>query len=162
MRLAKAGQLTHTQRAWAYTQAAQLLMNSERARSQEYLEEAVEEARRIDADDPDRARSLIGVATQFVTADHVRAWEVLDEAVKSANSADKFTGENVQLNFSILPTRSGIKIGSVTANDFGLVGVIHLLTREDLYRSIDLPKSFKNDAPRATAVLAVASAVLEK
>lgn len=162
VRLAKAGQLTHTQRAWAYTQAAQLLMNSERARSLEYLEEAADEARRIDADDPDRARSLIGVATQFVTVDHVRAWEVLDEAVKAANSADKFTGENVQLNFSVLPTRSGIKISSVTANDFGLAGVIHLLAREDLYRSVDLAKSFKNDAARATAILAVASAVLEK
>ena len=32
-RLAKAGQLTHSQRAWAYTQAARLLMNSERPRS---------------------------------------------------------------------------------------------------------------------------------
>lgn len=161
VRLAKAGQLTHTQRAWAYTQAAQLLMNSERARSLEYLEGAADEARRIDAGDPDRARALIGVATQFVAADHVRAWEVLDEAVKSANSADTFTGENVQLNFSILPTRSGIKISSVTANDFGLSGVIHSLTREDLYRSVDLAKSFKNDAPRAAAILAVASAVLE-
>lgn len=161
-RLAKVGQLTHPQRAWAYTQAAQLLINSERPRSLEFLEEAADEARRIDAADPDRARALIGVATQFVTADHVRAWEILAEAVKSANSADKFTGENVQLNFSILATRSGIKISSVSAEGFGLSGVIRSLTQEDLNRSIYLAKSFKNDAPRAAATLAIARSVLER
>jgi hypothetical protein len=161
-RLARAGQLTHTQRAWAYTQAAQLLMNSQRPRSLEWLQGAADEARRIDADDPDRARVLIGVATQLVAIDRVRAWETMGEAIKSANSADKFTGDNVQLDFSILPTRSGIKISSVAAKDFGLSGVIRLLTQEDLYRSLELARTFKNDAPRATATLAIARAVLEK
>jgi hypothetical protein len=161
-RLAKAGQLTHTQRVWAYTHAARLLMNSDRPRALQVLEEAADEARRIDADDHDRARSLIAVATQFVTADRVRAWEIMGEAVKAANGADKFTGENVQLRFSLLATRSGVKITSVNAEDFGLSGVLRSLTKDDLYRSIDLAKSFKNDAPRATAILAIANAMLKK
>jgi hypothetical protein len=161
-RLAKAGQLTHTQRVWAYTQAAGLLMNSERTRSIQFLEEAANEARRIEADDHDRARSLIAVATQFVNADRVRAWEIMDEAVKAANSADKFTGDNVELRFSLLATKSGVKITSVNAKDFGLSGVLRSLTKDDLDRSIDLAKSFKNDAPRAVAILAIASSILEK
>lgn len=161
-RLAKAGELTHMQRVWAYTQAARLLMNSERARSLEFLGEAADEARRIDVSNHDRARSLIAVATQFVTADRVRAWEIMGEAVKAANSAEKFTGENLQLTFSLLATRSGVKLTDVRAEDFGLSGVLRALTKDDLYRSIDLAKSFKNDAPRATATLAIASAVLEK
>jgi hypothetical protein len=160
-RLAKAGQLTHTQRAWAYTQAARLLMNSERPRSLEFLEKAADEARRIDGDKPDRALLLIGVARQFVTADRVRAWEITDEAVKAANSAENFTGENVQLTFPLW-TKSGPKFPSIGGEDFGVSGVVRSLTKDDLYRSIDLAKSFKNDAPRANAILAVASAVLEK
>lgn len=162
VQLARTGQLTHTQRVWTYTQAARLLMKSESQRAQEFLEEAATEARRIDPADPDRARSLIGVATQFVSADRVRAWEVLDEAVKAANAAEKFTGENVQLHFSMLATISGVKISSVGAEDFGLVGVLRSLAKEDLYRSISLAKGFKNDAPRATAILAVAGAMLER
>jgi hypothetical protein len=160
-RLAKTGQLTHTQRVWAYTQAARLLIDSERSVSVQFLEEAADEARRINADDPDRARSFIAVATQLASVDRVRAWEIMGEAVKAANSAEKFTGENVQLRFAIVST-SGLKISSVGGEDFGLSGVLRSLTKDDLYRSIDLAKSFKNDAPRANAILATANAVLEK
>ncbi|MGI8836695.1 MAG: hypothetical protein ACR2H4_08675 [Pyrinomonadaceae bacterium] len=161
VRLANAGQLTHTQRAWAYAQAAQLLINSQRSHALEFLEEAAAEARRIDADDPNRASVLIGVATQFLIADRVRAWEIMAEAVKAANSADEFTGEDVQLHFPLM-TKSGLKITSIGGEDFGLTGVLQSLTKDDLYRSIDLARSFKNEAPRANATLAVAKAVLQK
>jgi hypothetical protein len=160
-RLAKGGQLTHTQRAWAYTQAARLLMNSQRQRALGFLEEAADEARRIDGDAPDRTVLLIGVATQFVTADQVRAWEIMSEVVKTANSTEKFTGGNVQLTFP-MATKSGVKFTSIGGKDFGLSEVLRSLTKVDLYRSVDLAKSFKNDAPRAVATLAIASAVLEK
>lgn len=126
----------------------------------ELLAEAAEEARRIDADDPDRARSLLAVATGFVTVDEVRAWELLGEAVKAANSVETFTGENEQLTFGLLATRTGIKTMSVSAKDFGLTGVISALAKMDLTRTTDLAKSFKNAAPRATAILAIATALL--
>ncbi|MGI8917112.1 MAG: hypothetical protein ACR2H6_00830 [Pyrinomonadaceae bacterium] len=160
-RLAKAGQLTHTERVWAYTQAARLLINSERPRSLELLEEAAAEARRIGVDDPDRASSLIAVAKQFVTADRVRAWETLAEAAKAANANEKFTGDNVQIHSAVV-TRSGLKISSISGEDFSLTGVLWPLAKDDLYRSIDLAKSFKNDAPRAAALLAIADAMLKK
>ncbi len=160
-RLAQDGQLTHTQRVWAYTQVARLLMNSQRSRSLEFLEMAANEALRIDKDDPDRARSLIGVATQFVSADRVRAWEIMGEAVKAANSSDKFTGETVHFHVPLM-TKSGLKITSIGAEGFGLSDVLRSLAKDNLYRSIDLAKSFKNESPRATAILAIASAMLEK
>ncbi len=160
-RLAKGGQLTHTQRAWAYTQAARLLMNSQRPRALEFLEEAADEVRRVEGDGPDRTLLLIGIATQFATADGVRAWEVIREVVKAANSTEKFTGENVQLTFP-MATKSGVKFTSIGGKDFGLFEVLRSLTKEDLYRSVDLARSFKHDAPRAAATLAIARAVLEK
>jgi hypothetical protein len=160
-RLAKAGQFTHTQRAWAYTQVARLLMNSERPRALQVLEDAADEARRVEDDKPDRALVLIGVARQFVAADRVRVWEILDEAVKAANLTENFTGENIQLTFPLW-TKAGPKFPSIGGEDFSLSGVLGALTKDDLYRSIDLAKSFKNDAPRATAILAIARAMLAK
>jgi hypothetical protein len=160
VRVAKAGQLTHTQRVWAYTQAAKILKDSERVRAAELLAEAAEEARRIYTDDPDRARSLVAVATGFVSVDQIRAWELLGEAVKAANSVETFTGENEQLTFGLLATRTGVKTMSVRAADFSLSGLINALTEVDPTRTTDLAKSFKNPAPRATAILAIAHALL--
>lgn len=160
--LAKAGQLTHPLRVWAYTLAARLLVDSDKERAVEFLEEAANEARRIDGADPDRSRALIGVAAQFITVDPVRTWEIAAEAVKATNSAEKFTGDNTQLMFSLLPVRGGVKINSVKAEGFELAGAFRLLTKNDFYRSIDLAKSFKNEEPRAIAILTIGRTVLEK
>ena len=90
--IARTGELTHIQRAWGYTQAA-LLTTKDAARAIDYLQEAATEARRIDASDPDRARGLIAAASGFARTDRVRAWEMITEAVKAANAAEGFTGE---------------------------------------------------------------------
>jgi hypothetical protein len=161
VRLVKAGELTRLERAWALTQAARLVMNSERPNALELLSEAAAEARGIDGNSAERALALIGVARQFVDADCVRAWETMTEAVKAANSADEFTGENPQITLSVA-TRSGVKFNSFGGEDFRLSSVVRLLMNVDLYRSMDLAKSFKNEAPRAFATLAIARAVLEK
>jgi hypothetical protein len=159
-RLAKTGQLTHTQRAWAYTQAARLLLDSQRERAFELLQEATDETQRVDGTAPDRALLLVGVARQLITADRVRAWQIMDEAVRAANAAESFTGENELI--SSLWTKSGVKFTSIGGEDSGLSPIFRSLANDDLYRSIDLAKSFKNDAPRAAATLAIASALLEK
>ena len=161
-RLAKTGRLTHTQRVWAYTQAAKFLKDSDRVRAAELLTEAAEDARRIEADNPDRVRSLIASATGFVTVDQVRAWELLGEAVKAANSVEGFSGENENLSFGLLATRTGIRTMSISAEDFNLSGLIDALTAVDLNRTGDVAKSFKHAAPRATAILAMAHAVLNR
>lgn len=160
-RLAKAGVLSHTQRAWAYTQAARLLMNSQRSSALDILEEAIAEARRIETDDPNRVAMLIGVATQFLEVDHVRAWEIMGEAVKAATAVAEFSGEDVDLKFA-LATASGLKFIEISGSEFSLARVLRLLTKEDLIRADELAKRFKNDAPRAVATLAIARAVFEK
>ena len=161
VRLAKAGALNHTQCAWAYAQAARLLMKSERRRALDLLEEALAEAQRIDADDPHRAHMLIGVATQLLTADKVRGWEITGEAVKAANAVEEFSGEDVGLRF-ILATTSGLKFIEISGADFSLTSLGRLLAREDPIRAIYLAKNFKNDAPRAVAILSIGAAVFEK
>ena len=161
IRIAKTGELFRIWRAWAYLQAARLLMNSDRPRALSILDDAATEARRLEVSDPDRARALLGVATQFVTADPVHAWEILNEAVKAANSAEQFNGEDTHINAQLW-TKEGIKIRSVNVADFGLRAVLRLLAKDELERSLDLAKAFKNEKPRATAILSIVDTVLEK
>ena len=51
------------------------------------------------------------------------------------------------------------RAAALTANRFKFE---QLLAKDELDRATDLAKSFKNDAPRAAATLAIASAILEK
>lgn len=161
VRLAKTGQLANSQRAWAYTEAARLLMNSERQRSLDLLEEAADEARRIDGNAADRTLLLVGVAKQFLTADRTRAWEMMNEVVKAANTIETFTGENAEIFFPMGTNRS-FRLRRIGGQDYSLSGMFKSLTQDDFYRSINLARSFKNNGPRATATLAIASAIFEK
>jgi tetratricopeptide (TPR) repeat protein len=161
IRLAASEHLSHSQRSWAFMQAARLIMDSGPQGALELLEKAANEAGRIEAEDPNRTRLLIGVASQIFSVDRVRAWEIMGEVVKAANNSERFNGDNVELHFPFA-TKSGVRIISVGGADFGLSGALRSLAKDDLYRSIDLAKEFKNDAPRAIALLAVASSLLEK
>jgi len=161
--LAKTGQLTHTQRAWGYTQAAGLLIDSQHERALDLLQEAIDEARRIDAADSDRAFALVSITNQMLTADRPRAWDLLIEAVKAANSAEDFTADDVWMpKRSMLVTRSGTRFSRMPDEDFNFSRVLRPLVQEDLARSVELSKGFKYDAPRANATLAIARAILEK
>lgn len=160
-RLIRTGQLNHAQRAWAYTQAAQVLEGSQRQRALEFLEQAASEARRIEGEDSDRVSLLISVARHFAASDFVRAWEIMGEVVKMANSVKDFNGEATPLTFPIV-TKGGVRMASIGAEEFGLAGVLRLLAKDDLHRSLSLAKSFKNDAAKANATLAIARSILEK
>jgi hypothetical protein len=91
----------------------------------------------------------------------VRAWETLNEVIKAANSAEQFTGEDSRIS-SRLQTRQMVVMTNATAEEFDLITVFRQLSRADLFRSIQLAKSFTGEAPRAVAVLAIARSVLEK
>lgn len=160
-RLAKTGELTSIQRVWAYTTAARLLKDSERARAADLLEAALAEARRISNSDPDRARSLTAVASGLVEIDAVRAWETLAEVVKAANSAEAFTGEDSRIS-SRLQTPQMVVMTNASAAEFDLITVFRLLARADFLRSIQVARTFTGEAPRAVAVLAIAQSLLEK
>ena len=159
LRLAKADSLTHPQRTWAYLQITRLLMNSDRTRAIELLEEALAEARRIDDDNSDRTLLITGIAMQFLAVDTIRSWEVATEAVKAANAAEEFSGEVHGLNVALL-TSSGLKLIDLDNSGSNLSLLFSSLAKQDPTRASDLAKSLKNEAPRAVATLAVASAAM--
>jgi hypothetical protein len=160
VRLAEAGNLTPTQRAFAYTQAARLLMDSQHDLRLELLEKAIHQTTRIENESVDRAVLLVGIVMQLTTTESSRAWETIGQAAKAANASEDFNGEN-WIHFS-MPTRRSFKAIEIGGESFSLFRLFQLLAKEDLYRSFDLTKSFKNEAPRAASILGIASTVLSE
>jgi len=161
LKLAAGEELSHTQRAWAFTQAAKLFLKMDRTRGSEVLEAALVEARRIDADDPNKAELLVGIAALLNSVDRLSSWEVITEAVKAGNGSEQFTGENMILNVAIM-TRSGLKLLELDGEDFSLKTIFGSLAKEDSGRASELAKSFQSQRPRSVAIMAVAVALLEK
>jgi hypothetical protein len=160
LRLAQSGALSDTQRTWAYTEAARLLKD-DRAHALEALEAAAQSARKIDAADADRPRSLVAVATEFFAVDRNRAWELMSDAVKAANATPEFTGSDAGMA-SRIQSRGMVQMMNFPAPSFDLSGVFRSLGKEDMNRAVALAQTFTNEAPRAVATLAVARAVLEE
>ncbi len=160
LRIARGGELTTIQRVWLLTEVARILAKSEPGRATELLEEATTEARRIDPASPERPRALVAIATHFAGIDRPRAWEAVSEAVKAANAANGFTGEDGGIEVQLQSKRQVIRSGN-DIDSFNLAGIFDLLTGEDLNRAIELAKSFANESPRAVAVLTIARAVLD-
>jgi hypothetical protein len=161
LRLARTGELTNVQRAWALMEIARLLTKPDPTRAAEILDDALAEARRISASDADRPRALTGVATRLYEIDRNRAWEVLSEALKAANANAEFTGEDAEI-VSRLVSKRGSSTTNFTVDAFDLNNIFSLLSRDDLSRAVELAKNFSNEAPRSVAMLAIVRAVLNQ
>lgn len=159
LRLVSTGELTPVQRTWAYTEAARLLAKDDRPRALEALEAAANSAKSIDAEDPDRVRSTVAVATRFFEFDRNRAWEIMADAVKAANAAPEYTGSDAGLAARV-QTRGQRSTINFPAPVFDLTGVFQTLAKEDMNRAVALAQTFTGESPRAIATLAIARAVL--
>jgi len=158
--LTGASELTPVQRTWGYTEAARLLAKDDRPRALEALEAAANAAKNIDAEDPDRVRSTVAVATRFFEFDRNRAWEIMSDVVKAANAAPDFTGADAGL-------AARIRIGGMSTTTsfpapvFDLTGIFATLAKDDMTRAVALAQTFTGESPRAIATLAIARAVLD-
>lgn len=162
LRFARSGALSTMQRVWALTQISRLFAKTDREKAIELLDEAAVEARRIGGSSADRPRALVGVASAMYEFSHAPAWDIMSEVVRAANnSAEEFTGEDAQIS-SRLQTKNQMSILSFTADEMDLPGIFRLLSKEDLQRSILLARDFNGESPRATALIAIVRAVLEK
>jgi hypothetical protein len=157
--LASKGELSHLQKAWLLSQAAKALPPTDREKALEIIADAVAEARRIDVSDPDRPRALIAVANALLTFDRARAWETMLEVAKASNSVEGFNGEDGRIVIR-LQTKNMTSLRSSTVDDFNLPGVFRALAQENATQAVELARSFEREAPRATALIAVARTLL--
>jgi hypothetical protein len=159
--LASKGELSHLQRVWLLTEAAAAMPPAEREQALQTIAEALAEARRIDVSDPDRPRALIAVTNALLPIDRTRAWEMMLEVAKASNSAEGFNGEDGRLTMQ-LRTKNMASVRSATIDEFNLQGVFRTLSQENATQAIEIARSFENEAPRATALIAVARALISE
>jgi hypothetical protein len=157
--LASKGELSHVQKAWLLAQAAKALTATDREKALETVAEAAAEARRIGGSDPDRPRALVAVANAFLNLERGRAWETMLEVAKAANSVEGFSGEDGRFEIR-LESKNMVSIRTSTVEDFNLPGVFRTLAQENATQAVELARSFEGEAPRASALIAVARTLL--
>jgi hypothetical protein len=157
--LARSGELSHIQRVWVLTQTAKLLAKTDRAKALSLLDDATAEVQRIEVADPDRPRGFLAIANALELIKPSRAWETAFDAVKAANSADGFTGQDGVLTLGV-SSKSLISNKRDAVADFDVNGIFGKLADDDYDHAIQLARGFQDEAPRINATIAIARAVL--
>jgi hypothetical protein len=157
--LAEVGELTHLQRVWLLAQAAKQMPPAAKERALETIENAAAEARRIGGSEPDRTRALVAVANAYLAVDRPRAWEMMLEVAKASKSVEGFSGEDGRLIMR-MQTKAQSSLRTNTVEDFNLTGVFRELAQDNADQAVELARSFEREAPRSTALIAVARALL--
>lgn len=159
--LAEKGELSTIQKVWLLTQTAKMMPPAEKEKALEVAEQAGIAARRIGGSEADRPRALVAVANAYLTTDRARAWETMLEVVKASNSAEGFSGEDGRLILR-LQTKLQTSMRTSTVDDFNLAGIFRTLALENASQSVEMARSFEGEAPRASALIAVARALLSE
>ncbi|HKN82300.1 MAG TPA: hypothetical protein VJW17_02635 [Pyrinomonadaceae bacterium] len=154
------GELTHIQKAWVITECAKILDKTDHDKALELVDEATTEARRIEPSDPDLPRALIAVANAFKMIDPSRVWDATFDAVKAANSAEGFTGEDGEI-VAKFQTKGHSSVHTNDVAEFDLEGIFKDLAVQDYDRAVELARGFQGEGPRAVATIAIARAILE-
>jgi hypothetical protein len=160
LRTIRAADLPYIQRVWAYTEVTQLLRNDP-ALILQLLNEADDEARRIDPKSPQRVQALTAIATRLFDVDRAQAWDTMFEVVKAADRADDFKGDNGKVT-AHLQTGNMVATFDFEAPSFDLNSIFSSLAKDDLQSAIDLAKRFTAEEPRAIAIFAIARSVLDE
>jgi hypothetical protein len=160
LELVQRGELTHVQKVWVLTKTAKNLATTDKEKAVELVEMASNEARRIDVSDPSRAQALIAVANALKVVDVTRVWDATFDAVKAANSAEGFTGEDglMVLRFQ---SKGNSSVHTSDIPEFNLEGIFRDLADQDYERAVELARGFQAEGPRAVATIAIARAVLD-
>lgn len=159
--LAEKGELSQIQRVWLLAQTAKMMPPAEKEKALEVAEQAAVAARRIGGSEADRPRALVAVANAYLTTDRARAWDTMLEVVKASNSAEGFNGEDGRLIMR-LQTKFQTSLRTNSVEDFNLAGIFRTLALDNASQSVEMARSFEGEAPRASALIAVARALLSE
>jgi hypothetical protein len=160
--LISTGEFDHIYKSWLCAQAAKLLSKSENDKARGLVDQAIDEARSLSSSETDAPRAFLAAANAMFVVNQSFVWDTMSEAIKIANSADKFTGEDGELEFRLV-TRGGPSYRShETVPDFDLEGIFKRLADYDYDKAVQLARGLNRDAPRSVATIAIARTVLEQ
>lgn len=153
------GDLPHIHKVWVMTESAKILAKTDRNKALDLVDLASDEARRLDPTDPALPRALFAVANAIKAIDRSRVWEATFDAVKAANSAEGFTGEDGELVVKF-QSKGQASLRNKSVEDFDLKGIFSYLALEHYDRAVELARGFQAEGPRAIATIAIAGAIL--
>ena len=159
LELVNKGELSHLQKSWVLSQCAQMIARTEHDKALDLLDQAADEARRLEPLDPASPRALFAVANAIKVIDVTRVWDATFDAVKAANSAEGFTGEDGELVLKY-QSSGGSSVHSSDVPEFDLEGIFRDLAQQDYDRAVELARGFQAEGPRAVATIAIARAIL--
>jgi hypothetical protein len=160
LEMAHKGELTQLIKTWTLAESAKLLAKTDKDKAQEVADEAATEARRLEVSDPNLPRALMAVANALKVIEPARAWDATFDAVKAANSAEGFTGEDGELVLKF-QSKAQSSVHTNDVPDFDLEGMFKDLALQDYDRAVELARGFQGEGPRAVATIAIARAILE-
>ena len=160
LQLARTGELSHLQRAWAYSELAALLKSSAPDDSMNLILEAGREAERIETS-PEYAEAWVVVARRAAEIDPSGKWYKVLEAIKAVNRVSDYTGEENEISVGF-QSQNNIVMVQVAAPTISLSALIARLAEDDIYRAIATAKNVTSESPRALALLAGARVAFEK
>ena len=160
LELVEKGDLGHLQKVWVLTQCAKILAPTDKDKAIDLLETAATEARRIDVSDQGLPQALIAVANASKVVDPARVWDATFDAVRAANSAQGFTGEDGEMVLKF-QSKGGSSVHTNDIPEFDLEGIFRDLADQDYERAVEMARGFEAEGPRAVATIAIARAVLE-
>jgi hypothetical protein len=160
LELARNGELTHLQKSWLLSQTAGFIGVKDRERGAQVLEDAAAEARRIETGDADRPRAYFAIANVVLRINRPGVWGVMDDAIRAANSAEKFTGEDGEITFRLV-SKGTNSVHQHSFADFDVSGIFAKLANEDYDKAVELARALQAEAPRANAVIALARSILD-
>jgi hypothetical protein len=160
LELVHKGELTQLLKTWVLTECAKIIAKTDQTKALELVDEAATEARRIDGSDPALPRALIAVANALKPIDSGRVWDATFDAVKAANSAEGFTGEDGEIVLKF-QSKGQSSVRNSDVAEFDLEGIFTELANQDYDRAVELARGFQGEGPRAVATIAIARAVLE-
>lgn len=160
LELVHKGELTQLLKVWVLTECAKIIEKTDHTKALELVDEAATEARRLDVSDPALPRALLAVANALKVIDPKRVWDATFDAVKAANSAEGFSGEDGELVLKFSSKGSSSARNS-DVPDFDLEGIFKDLAIQDYDRAVEMARGFQGEGPRAVATIAIARSVLD-
>ena len=159
LELVQKGDLTHIHKAWVLTECAKIVAKTDRDKALELIDQATDEARRLEPSDPALPRALIAVANALKVVDVARVCDATFDAMKAANSAEGFTGEDGELIFRF-QRKGHASISNKYDADFDLDGIFRDLAVQDYDQAVELARGLQAEGPRSVATIAIARAIL--
>jgi len=155
LQLARTGELSSFQRAWAYAEIASLARSSEPAEAMDLMLDAARDAERIPVTSPESAQAWVAIARRAGEIDQAGKWDKILDTIKALNKSSAYTGEENEISVGF-QSRNNVLVMQVAAPSSSLPALVGTLAEEDIYRTVDMARTITNESPRAIALLAAA------